>query len=212
MLVIPEYVLRDESFQKAFMARFVPMGAWKFDDEVYEQFKQICIIGVRRPALGYLAGDYEKWTEELKKELPYLPHEPVDNPMHVRPSKDGNVEYFTTLEFDAAGALDRLAGSPLLSASIGNKLYEGSYMATELGHPIVPLSPDLCYLVSSVGGGQGYAGSSEEGTLHLQRGKAEVVKTSEIEYHDDGCVEKETSSTHITLKVIEADGTIHNIQ
>lgn len=212
VLVIPEYVLRDESFQKAFMARFVPMGAWKFDDEVYEQFKQICIIGVRRPALGYLAGDYEKWTEELKKELPYLPHEPVDNPMHVRPSKDGNVEYFTTLEFDAAGALDRLAGSPLLSASIGNKLYEGSYMATELGHPIVPLSPDLCYLVSSVGGGQGYAGSSEEGTLHLQRGKAEVVKTSEIEYHDDGCVEKETSSTHITLKVIEADGTIHNIQ
>lgn len=212
VLVIPEYVLMDESFQKAYIARFVPVGAWKFDESVYEQFKQVCVIGVRRHAFGYPVDDYDAWKKKLSEELPYLPHEPVNNPVHVRASKESNVEYFTTLEFDAVGALAKMSDSPLLSAQIGRKLYGGAYTAAELGQPIVPLSPDLCYLVSSVGGGQGYAGSIEDGTMHLQRGKAEVVKTSELECQGEITVEKETSSTRITLKVIEADGTILTIK
>lgn len=212
VLVIPQYVLMDESFQRSYLARFTPVGAWKFNEEVYKQFKQICLIGVRKPALGYLKDTLVQWQERLKDELPYLPEAPVEKPLCITVSKESAVEYFTTLEFDSENALQMLSNSPLIAA-IGKKLYAGEYLAAELGQPIVPLSPDMCYLVSSVGGGQGFAGSAETHNLHLQRGKAVVAKTSVIEADEAGLnVEKEKSSTQITLKVIEADGTILDIK
>lgn len=214
VLVIPHYVLLDESFQRIYLARFNPVGAWKFDEKVYEQFKQICIIGLRKHALGYLADTLKQWQEQLEEDLPYLPQEPVDKPLCIAGSKESAVEYFTTLEFDSEAALGMLSRSPLLSAAMGKRIYAGAYSAAELGQPIVPLSPDMCYLVSSVGGGQGYAGSAGNRTLHLQRGKAVVTKTSVIEMDEteSHTIEKETSATRITLKVIQADGKILDIK
>lgn len=214
VVIIPRYVLMDESFQRSYLARFTPVGAWRFDEEVYRQFKQICLIGVRKHSLGYLKDTLIQWQEVLEGELPYLPEVPVDKPLIIPVSKESAVEYFTTLEFDSESALRMLYNSPLLSVSMGKKIYAGAYSVTELGQPIVPLSPDMCYLVSSVGGGQGYAGSAEKRNLHLQRGKAVVAKTSIVEEDETGTrtVEKEKSATQITLKVIEADGTILDIK
>lgn len=209
-LVIPEYVFRDIKFQKAYLARFRHEGAWKFDEAVYAQFKQICVIGRKKPNLGFKAEQLEEFRNSIPDSLPYLPLEPVDEPIVVGLSNDELVEYFTTIEFNAEEAHKLLRKSALNSKVIGGRLTVTVWSSVELGQPIVPLSPDMCYLVSSAGGGQGFAGSAEDYTLHLQRGKAEVVKKKNIDYDDDGnpICEKEVSSTRITQKIIEYDGTI----
>ena len=212
VLVIPEYVLRDENFQRAFIARFNPCGAWKFDDEVYRQFKQVCVIGIRKSSLGYLKDTLTAWQESLeKKELPYLPEKPVENPIQVPPSGEKDVEYFTTLEFDPEKAKKALYKSGLVSyVKLGNRIAVKPYIGVDLGSPIVPPSKDMCYLISATGGGQGFAGDETEGTLHLQRGKVETCKVSDIQYGEDGKAqaEVETTSTKITYVIVEQDGTI----
>lgn len=214
VLVVPYYVLTDERFSKCFVARFEPLAVYRFDDEVYHQFKQVVIIGKRRAGLGYLRTAYEQWymTVDTLEKLPYLPQDGEVEKIPVPESDPDAVEYFTTLKFDAEKAAENLSGSPVYD--LIEKFRMKPYSATEIGHPPVPLKKDLLYLCAVSGGGQGVVGSEADGDLHLQRGEAKIVKDTRIECGTNGKSNKmiETSRTKIVLNIIENDGTITSLE
>ena len=82
------------------------------------------------------------------------------------------------------------------------------YTTGMIGQPPVPLKKDLLYLLAIAGGGQGIVGTDENRDVHLQRGVARVVKTSNISENGEKYVHLEKSYTQITLNIIENDGSI----
>ena len=214
VLVIPYYVLTDERFSKCYMARFNPLAVYRFDDQVYQNFKQIVVVGKRRESLGYLKSSYERWYETINvlEKLPYLPMEEPANKILVPESNPDAVEYFTTLKFDAEKAAKKLVGSPVYDL-IG-KFRMRPYTATSIGQPPVPLKKDLLYLCAVSGGGQGLVGNEKDGDLHLQRGEARIVKNTRCEVTEAGKPGHlvESSGTKIVLNIIENDGTITSLE
>ena len=193
-------------------SRFTPLAVFKFDDKEFEKYHQVVVIAQKRSREGYLRDWYEKFKEQICEisNISYLPKidEPVDRKIPVPPSSDEKLTYFTTREFDAENAGKRLMGSNLY-LMIGKKGILPSYTATELGHPAIPLKKDLLYLCAISGGGQGLTGSEENRDLHLQRGVAKVVTNQFLKKKGEDKAEcVETSSTKITLNIIENDGTI----
>lgn len=146
---------------------------------------------------------------EYLEKIPYLPQmdDEVKNKLSVVPSKAEDVEYFTTLIFNAAEAAKEIYRSPLLK-----KLSEYAvpqYSPMQIGNPPVPLKKDLLYLLAVSGGGQGLVGSEENQDLHLQRGVAKIVTQMEEREEEAGMfVCEESSHTQICLNIIENDGTI----
>ena len=211
-LVIPYYVLMEERFSKCFVARFSPLAVYRFDDAVYKQFKQVVVIGKRRGSLGFLRSAYDSWYESVSvlENLPYLPMDDPENKIPVPESDEQEVEYFTTLAFDADKAAARLSGSSLYG--MVEKFCMKPYLATEIGNPPVPLKKDLLYLCAVSGGGQGLVGDEENGDLHLQRGEARIVKEERIEEDKAKPRLVETSRTKIVLNIIENDGTITSLE
>lgn len=207
-LVIPYYVLTDEGFLKTFFKWFQPVAEFRFDDEIYQQFKQIVVIGMKREYIGYLRSSYDEYVERIDSidKLPYLPAADAEvAKIKVMPSYEEKIEYFTTLIFDAARASEYLKNSCLYNVMAG-KIFVPNYNATELGRPPVPLKKDLLYLCAISGGGQGIVGSEENGDLHLQRGVVKTVKIVEDSSEEDEIIER--SCAQINLNIIQNDGTI----
>lgn len=209
--VIPYATLMEEKFAKSFVARFQPVACFKFDDEIYKQFHQVVLIGVRRREMGYLHDTYISFFNSVKEleKLPYLPKSPdeVGKKLSAVPSKAANIEYFTTLVFNR-----KEAGEQIYRSSLHNRLSDYTvpeYSAAAIGQPPIPLKKDLLYLLAVSGGGQGLVGG-EDNDLHLQRGVAKVVTTSESKYDADKgkAIIVENSHTQICLNIIESDGTI----
>lgn len=210
VLVLPHYVAAEEKFLKSYMARFLPVAFFKFDDAVYKDFKQTALVGLRRKSIGYLKTELEEFHERIKdiEKAPYLPmdRKEVKTPLKAVGSRESAIEYFTTLEFDR-----KKAGGYLEQSSLDEKL--GEFMVPEyttgmIGQPPVPLKKDLLYLLAIAGGGQGIVGTDENRDVHLQRGVAKIVKKSNISENGEKYVDVEKSYTQITLNIIENDGSI----
>lgn len=210
VLVIPHYVLTEEKFLKFFFSRFAPYATYRFDDAVYAQFKQIVVFAKRRKTSGYLREWLDRYYETIREVegLPYLPTEPIDEPLEVVPSSDAGIELFTTRQFDAAKAARALTGSTLYKQM--EDYFIQPYEAIEIGHPPVPLSTSQAYLTAVSGGGQGLVGSAENRDKHLQRGVVKVVVEQNVTTDWDTGVQVLTESSHsvISLNVLENDGTI----
>lgn len=210
--VIPYPVLMDDKFLKPFFARFDVLNVYRFDDSEYEKYHQVAIIAKRRNAIGFMTQWLEVFKPKIEKfeKIPYLPtaEEEIKEKVTVPTSEEDKIVYFTTLVFDQKAAAEELKKSSLYNV-VAERGFIKPYSATELGHPAVPLKKDLLYLCAIAGGGQGLTGSAANHDLHLQRGVAKVVVTSEVV--DDGRGGKalvESSSTKICLTVIENDGSI----
>lgn len=207
-LVIPYYVLTDESFLKTFFKWFQPLAEFRFDDEVYQQFKQIVVIGMKRKSIGYLRNSYDEYLKRIVsiEMLPYLPAaDEVVTKIPILPSHEEKIEYFTALEFNPARAAEFLDESPLYKRMADN-IFVSQYSAMALGSPPVPLKKDLLYLIAISGGGQGLVGSLENNDLHLQRGVVKNITTTDVS--EDGKEIIEKTSAKISLNIIQNDGTI----
>jgi hypothetical protein len=207
-LVIPYYVLTDDNFARTFFKWFQPLAEFRFDDEVYSQFKQIVVIGMKRNSIGYLRSNYDEYMQRIDniEKLPYLPaaNDEVTR-IRVLPSSEEKIEYFTTLAFDSSRAAEYLKTSPLYNV-MKDKIFVPKYNATELGRPPVPLKKDLLYLCAISGGGQGLVGSEENKDLHLQRGVVKTMTMEEASPDGDEVIEKTYAKVY--LNVIQNDGTI----
>lgn len=213
-LIIPFYVFKDEKMFRQILSRYEICGYYRFDDKVYENYKQIVVIlRKKKSGGGYLRSLFE---EEYKKashidDYPYLPHEDEDLEERYRviESHDADIEYFTTTVFHPEEASKQLTHSPLFDL-VGDNLFQKPYTGCSLNRPILPVSKDIAYLLAVTGGGQGFAGNEEEGTLHLQRGVAKSALDSRVNLTEKGNAESitETKYTKIRMCVIENDGKI----
>lgn len=215
--VIPYYLfIREESFVTALMTRFELLAVYRFDDKVYEQFQQVCVVLKRRPAMYYSFGKtaYGEFIKKFPKaeELPYLPEEPTEAQIVSVPVAEcRNIRVFTTTRFDSETARECILGGTL-DMLLGGKIFAAPYTASELTRPPIPPKKDLLYLCAIAGAGQGTCGNADEGDLHLQRGVVKTVTDHEISTGDDGkavCIER--SRAAITMTIIENDGTVHHL-
>lgn len=210
-MVVPSYILADDKFSRQYLARFSHIAVYRFDDNVYSQFKQVVVIGKKKPTLSLnkeLLASFISKVSDITT-FPYLPTERVENAFAVPASYPDSIEEFTTREFKADEVYEKMClQSPIYSSrAIGMKAAVDDYATVELGEPILPPSPSMCYLMATVGGGAGLCGS--EGTLHLQRGIADVVTVRNEKVDEDGKITiVETTKTQMSLKVVENDGTI----
>lgn len=211
-LVIPYYVLLQERFLASFTARFNPKMVFRFDDNVYEQFKQIVIIGTKRKTIGYRKEELAVFMESINEleKLPYLPKTPeeVMNKVSAIPSPPENIEYFSTVVFNREEAAAYLANSSVYDKA--SDMFVPDYSISSLNRPVIPLKADMLYLLAVCGGGQGLVGSMENGDLHLQRGVAKVQEERNIEVNadDSKSVERVRTYTRVELNIIQNDGTI----
>ena len=220
--VIPYYLFtREESFVAALMARFEILALYRFDDKVYEQFQQVCVVLKRRPKMDYSFGKeaYAEFLNDFPKveELPYLPEVPTEEQMVSVPvAERKEVKMFATLMFDAEAARSSIIGGSLDNV-LGSKVFGEAYTANELTRPLIPPKKDLLYLCAIAGAGQGTCGNAEDGDLHLQRGVVKTVVDSEVVRTEDEGKKKnsakivERSHAGIVMTVLENDGTFHHL-
>lgn len=212
-LVIPHYVLVQERFLASFFSRFVPEMEFRFDDNVFQLFQQVVIIGTRREALESKRQEMQSYRERILEPemLPYLPREKTEVKKRVSavPSSADSVKEFFSLEFHAKEAGKRLAVSSLYEKA--GQAFVPKYEAGDLNQPVVPPKPDILYLLAVCGRGQGLVGSEENSDVHLQRGVAKIVESARIEGaegNSERMVEKVKTSTQVQLVIIENSGKI----
>lgn len=207
--VIPYYTLREEAFFKSFLARYELRQVYRFDDAVYKQFQQVVLVATKRGGIGVLRSKADMWRERINsvEQIPYLPKEPVENPLMAIPSKEQEIEYFTSLEFHPEEAAKNLYRSALKFKLDDYTIPK--FSGGMVGQPPVPLKKDLLYLLAVSGGGQGMVGSVENRDVHLQRGVAKVVNRAQYSMETKSL--KETSATEVVLTIIENDGSIKEL-
>lgn len=212
--VLPFQVFKVSSFLRALCERFEfgKEDVYRFDDREYARFHQLAVFARRRQRLGYRAGEYEAAKEIFASENPEFPYLPKlsEEPQklyRVKESFDEKIETFAPLQFDAEAASAGLSGSSLyrrMRQLTDNRVFHG----LKLGNPPAPLKKDLLYLTAVAGGGQGKAGSVEDGTFHLQRGTVKPV--TEVSYLTDGkgnvIGTEERTHSQITMNIIEPSG------
>ena len=211
--VISYPTLTNLHFLQKFMARFIPIATFRFDDDIYQHFKQIVVIAMKREQIGYMKHwlqDYSSSIDTLEK-LPYLPtlEDEISTPIPVPESYEKEILYFTTLEFDTKSARTSLEKN-ILYNEMEHMITVPSYKATELGRPAIPLPKDLLYLCAVSGGGQGLVGSIENNDFHLQRGVVKIIKDNVVQKGEKGgTVLLETSKSKVSINLIEQDQDNH---
>ena len=223
--VIPHYTLADPAFFKPFLLRFEPLSVYRFDDDVYAQFKQCVLIGRRRNRMADWSDEgmmelREKFMATVSdaQQLPYLPSLQEEIPQEVlitvpeSPAKD--IKYFTTSRFDYKRAGEALNLTSPLYKEQNRRLRESEFKQVGLNNPPVPMKKDLLYMCAISGGGQGYCGSEEEGDLHLQRGVVKTIKEDEVQPSEkgDGNVIVERTRSAVSMTILESDGTFHTLK
>lgn len=212
-LVVPYYLFtREHEFVRSLMARFTLEAIYKFDDEVYKQFQQVCVVARRRSKLFYGFGK-EKLEEFLTtlpsvEELPYLPYDVKDEDKVVVPvAKSEDVRIFAPQSFDEKEACRCLAGGSI-DRIVSERTPLRPYTASDLNRPPIMPKKDMLYLCAIAGAGQGCCGDENDGDLHLQRGVVKVVKESNLVQDGSKAMIAEKSRSAISLCTIENDGTI----
>lgn len=216
--VIPYYLFtREEGFWMSLNNRFEMLAIYRFDDEVYKQFQQVCVMLKRKPKMTYAGKTaYAEFLKDFPaaEDLPYLPVEPTkEQIIEVLPSKREDIRLFTTVSFNAEEAGKSIVNDSL-DEILGSRMFAPAYTANELTRPPIPPKKDILYLCAIAGAGQGLCGSEEDGDLHLQRGVVKTVIDREVRGGEEKerAVLAETSRAAITMTTIEADGTIRHLK
>ena len=215
-MVIPDYVFKQDFFLRPYLSRYEHLAHYRFDDAVYPQFKQIVVVGRKKSSVALEKELLDEMRQRVSstETYPYLPEEKGEWTYDVPSSEPDRVELFTTLKFDAESVYERMrTASPMYdSLRIGMKNAMPEFGAVSFGEPILPLSPSMCYLIATVGGGAGLCGTDGE-SLHLQRGCAKIEPFTHEVVGEDGKVKiVETKRTSMSIKIIGNDGTIHNLK
>lgn len=208
--ILPMAAMRIESVVRSLLARFEPVGLYRFDDEEYAKYHQIAFIGKRKKEMGVFKSEWQSYfaNDLILEKMPYLPLYGDAKLMYEVPlSFDKGVELFTTQEFQPQKCMKYVAFDGIAD-SLRKSIFLGEYEALRVGRPPMPLKKDLLYLCSVAGAGEGIAGTEEAGDVHLQRGvvrKTEVV-TEEIDEKTGTGVERVVTSYQISLNFIDNFG------
>lgn len=210
--VIPHRVFAEEKYMRFMYSRFETFKVLKFPEWEYKKWGQIAFIG-RKKTPYFNKFEFENYMNKygLIDNIEELDFEYDGEQIEVYDSYEKDVFPFHAKEFDPIKVLQYLDEGNSASDSsrnIAEQLALPQFTMEDVGKPIIPLKKDLTVLLSVCGIGQGKVG--EEGVdLHLQRGTAEVVENVVTEKNEKGeWVDKVTTSTQITMCVIQQDGKI----
>lgn len=221
--VIPYSRFAEITTIRYLMNHYEWLGVWKFREEEYAKWKQIVFVGRKGNNTFHSA---EEVVDKLKDFsdvglLPVLPDtfEGTDlyESIEVLPSDPEKLKTFTSKEFDADAAISLLCTYPPMEdyrKAVDRYCTQEEFKAGDIGSPPIPLKKDSLYLLATSGAGQGEVGELGE-DLHLQRGVAEIVEHVSYE-KDKGNADKEvmkvTTSTEVTMTVIETSGKITTLK
>lgn len=218
--VIPHRVFIEDTYTSFWMARYETLAVYKFHEKEFAKWGQVALIGKKRPyKVGITKESRIPFQERFRLEnLPEVPFTEPSEKIVVPSSPTTGIAKFQTIRFDAKAADEYVKEHPEvvanLNASIAVCTGLKSYDDTQIYEPPKKLSGQNLALLTACGVGSGYAGSVEEGTLHLQRGSVSIVTERHIEkgsVNDRSAtlVERTRSTTNIVL--IESDGTIRDL-
>lgn len=205
---------------RMWMKNFDTLAIFKFRESEYKKFSQIVVVGKKVAHPGITNGDVESFISKHLYSLVELPND-LQPTILVPVSESSGVDLFATRFFDAREAFKHLAENGLskdLSAGLERRISVKKFSEGALKRPPIPVKNDSLFLLVASGVGQGYTGSEENGTLHLQRGVAEVIEESHVpssnDEYEDECTEKAgkvvvTTRTSIKMTILENNGTVH---
>lgn len=217
--IVPQKQFFEVGHLRMWMKNFDTLAIYKFRGKEYEKFSQIVVVGKKVFHQGITNDDVEKFISS-HQQLEELPGD-LQPTIAVPASPSSGVDLFATRFFDATEAYKYLETNGLpkdITEGLERRITVKKYSEGVLKRPPIPVKNDSLFLLVASGVGQGFTGSEEEGTLHLQRGVAEVVEETYIPSSDDDYEDAEegttgkmvvTTRTSVKMTVLENDGTIH---
>lgn len=216
--IVPHKQFFEVGHLRMWMKHFDTLAIYKFREDEYKKFSQIVVVGKKVAHPGISNDDVERFISKHFHSLEELPGDLQPTiPVPVSPSSE--VDLFTTRFFDAGEAFKYLETNGLskdICAGLERRISVKEFSEGVLKRPPIPVKNDSLFLLVASGVGQGYTGSEEDGTLHLQRGVAEVIEESHIPSSDDEYEDEETTGkvvvttrTSIKMTVLENNGTVH---
>lgn len=214
VLIIPYYIFqKDPKMADKFTRRYSLRALYKFHDKEFRRYRQIVLIGEKKPALTddhQASLGLQESVEDIDN-LPLLPLEEDFERERIRliSSPSENVNLFQTNETN----LEELKtcyrfghGSGVLERTLSPCLKKNGEV--ELTPPIPPKNGHL-FLLGTTGFTSGPIGSPEKEDVHLQRGKVNVTKITSDETKPSGKVVQTTKCIRSTSMVlIESSGKI----
>ena len=210
VLVIPVYMLKNPQFLRRWCNKFETLHCYRFHEKEYKKYQQIVMFG-RKKNLAAWQDEMERLAKMDIGGIDELPKDYKGEKIKVLPSAKESIKIFISKEFHPEQVLKSVRESPLVSI-LEDKLKTPSYGVGNLERPpIMPCNNQL-YLLAMCGGGEGLAGSEENQDLHLQRGIVKKIDYSSFEKDEKGeTIEVVRTTSKVSFKLIEADGTIREL-
>lgn len=212
--VISHRQLIDLKYLRYFLSRYEVLFLYRFRPEEYSKFHQVVICGRKKPLQMVQSEELNKFllTVQLPEMIPELP-DYFEEKIAVPEAPADAVKIFAKKVFSPEDAMEELnnAYPEEILKVFDENVSMKQYAAVDIGKPPIPLKKDSLYLMAVAGAGQGLAGDEKNGDLHLQRGVAEVSEDTEVIEKNGKNVLKSTSSTKISLTIVENDGKIKEL-
>ncbi len=214
VFILPQYVGMEEELLDEWCRHFDSRFVYRFQDNEYEKYKQIVLIGQRKSSDERDKDEEQRLRSviSLNREMPVIPEEYDGERLAVPKSSEKGIEEFMTRIFHAEEAMETLKRSPLQRV-LQDAICVPPYLIDNLARPPIMPSEGQMYLLAVSGAGQGLVGNEENGDLHLQRGVLRTAKRSEYVQDDSGSMkEVEVSYPQVSYNLIESFGEIRTLQ
>ena len=214
--VIPHRVFMEDTYTSFWMSRFETLRVYKFREPEFSKWGQIALIGKKRGCnVGIMKEDriamQNRCQLDLLAEVPTTVNE--DEMIEVPPSSPAAIQNFRTKQFSVEAAEKFIEDNPAalkaLYASIAAKTGLKERDEDRIFTPPKPLAYPNLALLTACGVGSGYAGSVEEGNLHLQRGSVEIQTDEQTDLQNGTVTVTKRSITNIVL--VEQSGKITDL-
>lgn len=218
--VIPHRVFVEDNYIAPWMRRYETLAVYKFHEKEFAKWGQVAVIGRKRSVSVPVAKDDRvAFQERCRLEnLSEVPFEECTEKIVVPPSPTSGIRRFETIVFDAEEAEEYVKDHPDVVAGLNAAIAARTGIKSKNNdvdtyEPPKQLSPQNLSLLTACGVGSGFAGSAEEGTLHLQRGSVTITTEQRVEKNgsDRTATLVERSRSTVNIVLVESDGTIRDL-
>lgn len=181
--IIPQYVLADVGYLTYLAKHYEVQGIWKFDDDVYKYFKQVCVIGKRRNKAILGSGEVQDLLKKCEIEnMPYLPQigeTPEEKKFLVPEYKETSITLFQALNYsfsDGMRMVDELCRKQKsgINKACADLLFTKPFGSKSVLVPPIPISKAHQYLLMFSVEQEPKVVGEEDGQPHLTRSLVEI--------------------------------------
>ena len=196
--LIPQSRLRQD-IAKIIAYRFEDVQVYRFPGELFEDFGQLVLFGVRKEKNSYDEELTLKLSEVPEIELEDLPF--LETPAYQIPAGK-HVSIFSSTVID-----EKLLSIELGSSSLWTRFNElAKINGEELQSPPLPLHKGHLGLLLASGCLDGVFGEGEE--KHIVKGKVEKIVSKFTEYEENVVIDRELESFKVSIKILNKTGEI----